>query len=87
MTVARAVAIRTLNLLKDKNMTQYQLEKLTGIQHGTMQCIMNGRTKSIYLTTVMLISKGFSMSVLEFLDDEIFRSEIWNWNIDIQILF
>ncbi|MCX4286139.1 MAG: helix-turn-helix transcriptional regulator [Clostridia bacterium] len=75
MTVARAVAIRTLNLLKDKNMTQYQLEKLTGIQHGTMQCIMNGRTKSIYLTTVMLISKGFSMSVLEFLDDEIFRSE------------
>lgn len=75
MTLAHAVAARTQQLMKEQNITQYKLEKLTGIQHGTMQCIMNGRTKSIQLNTVMLIAKGLQMSVLQFLDNDLFRSE------------
>ena len=42
MTVSQAVAKRISNLLKEKQMTQYRLEKNSHIQHGTMQCIMNG---------------------------------------------
>lgn len=75
MTTAQAVAQRTRQLLRQQAITQYRLEKKTGIQHGTMQCIMNGRTKAIELNTVMIIAKGFGMSILEFLDDEIFKSE------------
>ncbi len=75
MTVAQAVAQRTRELLKNKNWSQYHLEKASGLQHGTMQCIMNGRTKSVYLNNVMLIAKGFGMSVTEFLDCDAFRSE------------
>ena len=37
-----------------------------------MQCIMNGRNKTVTLSTVIMIAKGFEMSLAEFLDDEIF---------------
>ena len=75
MTVAQAVAQRTRELLKNKNWSQYHLEKASGLQHGTMQCIMTGRTKSVYINNVMLIANGFGMSVTEFLDCDAFRSE------------
>lgn len=75
MTVNDAVAKRIIKLLKEKNMTQYRLEKLSGIQHGSMQCIMNGRNKTVTLSTVFMIAKGFDMSYDEFLDDDLFRSE------------
>ncbi|MBQ2711193.1 MAG: helix-turn-helix transcriptional regulator [Clostridia bacterium] len=75
MTVSQAVAKRISELLREKNMTQYRLEKKSNIQHGSMQCIMNGRNKKTMLNTVIMIARGFDMTVDEFLDDEIFRSE------------
>ena len=75
MTVNDAVAKRILKLLKEKNMSQYRLEQLSGIQHGSMQCIMNGRNKTVTLTTLIMLAKGFDMCLPELLDDEIFASE------------
>ena len=75
MTVNDAVAKRILKLLQENNMSQYRLEQNSGIQHGSMQCIMNGRNKTVTLSTVMMLAKGFDMSLTEFLDDEIFSSE------------
>lgn len=75
MTVNDAVAKRISTLLKEKNITQYRLEQESGIQHGSMQCIMNGRNKTVTLSTVIMIARGFKMPLIEFLDDEVFRSE------------
>ena len=75
MTVNNAVATRISALLKEKNISQYRLEQDSGIQHGSMQCIMNGRNKTVTLSTVIMIAKGFRMPLCEFLDDEIFLSE------------
>jgi transcriptional regulator with XRE-family HTH domain len=74
MTVNDAVATRISKLLREKGISQYRLEQLSGIQHGSMQCIMNGRNKTVTLSTVILLARGFDMSVTDFLDDEIFRS-------------
>jgi hypothetical protein len=35
---------------------------------------MNGRNKTVTLSTVIMLAKGFNMTLLEFLDDEIFLS-------------
>ena len=75
MTVNDAVAKRISKLLHEKEMSQYRLEQESGIQHGSMQCIMNGRNKTVTLSTVIMLAKGFHMSLTEFLDDEIFCSE------------
>ena len=75
MTVNDAVARRISKLLAEKNMSQYRLEQESGIQHGSMQCIMNGRNKTVTLSTVIMIAKGFNISLTEFLDDDIFCSD------------
>jgi len=75
LTVNNAVAKRISKLLLEKGISQYRLEQESGIQHGSMQCIMNGRNKTVTLSTVMLLAKGFHMSLTEFLDDELFSSE------------
>ena len=75
LTVNDAVANRVSKLLLEKGMTQYRLEQESGIQHGSMQCIMNGRNKTVTLSTVILLARGFHMSLTEFLNDEMFESE------------
>lgn len=40
-----------------------------------MQCIINGRNKTVTLTTAIMLAKGFGISLSEFLDDEIFEFE------------
>ena len=74
MTVNDAVAKRISKLLREKGMSQYRLEQESGIQHGSMQCIMNGRNKTVTLSTVILLARGFNISLTEFLDDELFSS-------------
>ena len=75
LTVNDAVAKRISKLLREKDMSQYRLEQESGIQHGSMQCIMNGRNKTVTLSTVIMLARGFNMPLTEFLDDDIFRSE------------
>lgn len=45
-----------------------------------MNGIMSARNKGIELNTVMMIARGFSMTVTEFLDDPIFTAE----NLEIE---
>jgi len=80
VTVNDAVAKRISKLLKEKGISQYRLEQNSGIQHGSMQCIMNGRNKTVTLSTVIMLAKGFGISLTQFLDDEIFNSE----NLEIE---
>lgn len=75
MTVNDAVAKRVNQLLKEKNMTQYRLEQTSGIQHGHMQWIMSGKSKTVTLSTAMMLANGFGMTIIEFLDDEMFLFE------------
>lgn len=75
MTVNDAVAKRISDLLREKGMSQYRLEQESGIQHGSMQCIMNGRNKTVTLSTVILLAKGFNMTLTEFLNDDAFNFE------------
>ena len=75
LTVNDAVAKRISKLLREKGISQYRLEQESGIQHGSMQCIMNGRNKTVTLSTVIMLARGFNMPLTEFLNDEVFYSE------------
>ena len=75
MTVNDAVVKRVLGLLAEKQMTQYRLEQLSGIQHGHMQWIMSGKSKTVTFSTVLRLANGFGMTVLEFLNDDTFLYE------------
>lgn len=79
MTVNQAVIKRVNELLKLNNMSLYRLEKLSGIEHGHMQWIMSGKSKTVTLTTVILLANGFGLTVNEFLGEELFKFE----NLDL----
>ena len=75
MNLNEAVAIRINELLNKKNMTRYRLEQNSGILHGSMDQILQSKNKTVTLTTVYRLARGFDMTVLEFLDADIFRNE------------
>lgn len=80
MTVNDAVARRAIRLMSEKNMTQYRLEKKSGLIHGALDRILAGKNKTVTLTTIYKLAKGFDMTIIEFLQDELFADT----NIDLE---
>ena len=76
MTVCQAVSTRIKALLSERQMSQYRLEQKSGIQHGVMNGIIKCHNKGIELGTIIKIANGFSMTLLEFLDDKVFSMEV-----------
>ncbi len=70
-----AIAYRIKKLLKEKKITQYRLEQKSGVYHGVMDRILLGYNKTVTLATVYKLARGFDITIYEFLDDDIFRSE------------
>ena len=73
--VSQAVAVRIKELLVERKMTLYKLEKQSGVLHGTMSNIMYGRNQGITLTTLIQISNGFGIPVIEFLNSPLFCTD------------
>ena len=75
MTVNDAVAKRIYKLLEKYDMTKYRLEQKSGIFHGVMNRILSGQNKTVTLTTLYKLVNGFDITIFEFLNDDLFRSE------------
>jgi transcriptional regulator with XRE-family HTH domain len=75
MKLSEAVAHRVKEILRDRNISQAQLERLSTIHHGTMNDLLQGVYKTVNLKTVYLIIKAFSMKVHEFFDHPIFDDD------------
>ena len=73
MNISQAVALRIIELLKEKQLTQYKLERRACLSHDTIKSIMKGKAKGVNLRTIICIADGFSMSVSEFLNSPLFE--------------
>jgi transcriptional regulator with XRE-family HTH domain len=73
MTISRAFANKLKRVLKERNMTQYALFKLTGVPQSTISTILKAQTKSIELSTIYDICSGLGIELSEFFDDEVFK--------------
>ena len=80
MTLNQAFSIRVKQILKDKKMTQYKLEQLTGIYHSTMTAILTGKTKASNFNTMASIISVLGLSISDFFNHEVFDFE--NLEID-----
>jgi len=75
LTTNDAVAKRIKKLLQEKDTTRYRLEQKSGIYHGAMDRILFGQNKTVTLSTLYKLARGFDMTFFEFMDDDVFRSE------------
>lgn len=74
LTINDIVAKRVIQLLKSRQMTQYRLERDSGITHGAMDRILTGQNKTVTMTTMYRLARGFKMTIFEFMDDADFLS-------------
>ena len=74
-TPNKAIALRIRELLVENNMSQYRLEQNSGISRSQMDFILKNRNKSVSFTTVILLAKGFSMTLQDFLNSPLFEYE------------
>ncbi len=75
MKISSAVAKRLSDILRQRNMSFYRLEKITLIPHNTMKTLMRETNNGVNLKTVMQIAKGLNMPLKEFFDDPIFERD------------
>ena len=75
MTLNKAFAMRLTNILVDKNISKYALEKESGLSHSALRHIFNERNKEVKLSTIARVAQALNMTLDEFFADPIFNLE------------
>jgi len=80
MNLNRAFALRLSNLLLDRNMSKYKLEKETGLTHSALRYIFNEVNVDVKFSTIVKVCNALNISLTEFFDDNLFDLN----NLDIE---
>ena len=75
MNLNRAFALRLSNLLVEKNMSKYKLEKETGLTHSALRYIFNEDNKDVRFSTIVKVCNALNVSIVEFFNDDLFNLE------------
>ena len=74
MKTLNEMVIDRINFYLGKtHISQYMLAELSGIPYPTIKSIMQRRTKGITLKTLIMLARGFGISISEFLSDEYYH--------------
>jgi len=74
-TIASAVVSRIKEILFEKDMSVYRLEKNTAMSHNTMQTLMRADNNSVNLKTVLLVCRGLGVTAEYFFSSPLFEDE------------
>lgn len=72
MKLNQAVSIRLEELLRQQNMTQYQLSMKTGVPKSTIHNIVQCSYDSVKLRIIHELCQGFQISITEFFQSPLF---------------
>lgn len=73
MNLNRAFALRLSNLLVEKKMSKYKLEKETGLTHSALRYIFNEVNADVKFSTIVKVCAALDVTLTEFFDDELFN--------------
>ena len=80
MNLNRAFALRLSNLLSEKKMTKYKLEKETGLTHSALRYIFNEVNTDVKFSTIVKVCNALNITLIEFFNDDLFKLE----NLDFE---
>lgn len=72
MTLAEAVKVRMIDLMKKNNFSQYDFYTKGGIPKSTVSQVLNGTRERVALKTIYEMISTMEVSLKEFFDDPIF---------------
>ncbi len=73
MKLIEAVSKRIKQILKERDLNQYKLSKLTGVPQSTITTILHCDTKTVQLSTIYEICAGLEIEFTEFFDEVYFK--------------
>lgn len=72
MKAKQAVAVRVLELCKERNITVNTLANMAGISPSTIYSMLNEKSKNPGIVTIHQICDGLEISLREFFDSRVF---------------
>lgn len=75
MLLKSAISQRIKELLKEKNITQYQLYKNTGVPQSTISTILTEVDKTCKILTIAQIAQGLGIGLNDFFNSSLFDVE------------
>lgn len=79
MTLGVAVGKRIMELINEKDISQYRLAKNTCLDYKTINDLLNKNTNNVKISTIFLIANELNMTLNQFFDSPLFD------NINIEI--
>ena len=73
MKLNQAISARLTELLKEKQMTQYQLFIKSGVPKSTIRNVINCSYDSVKLRVIHEMCQGLGISISEFFDSPLFQ--------------
>ena len=73
MNISQAISKRVILLCYEKDLTVYELSKKSGVPKTTIKDIISGRSKNPGVLSIEKLAAGFSISMGEFWNHEIFN--------------
>ena len=75
MKLNQAVSQRLKELLAERNMTQYQLYIMSGVQKSTIANVVNCAYDSVKLRIIHELCQGLEINISDFFDSPLFRED------------
>lgn len=80
MEFSDLIALKIIELMKEKNISIYKLESLTGVYSSTITLFLNRKTKTLRMENLLYICEGLNITLAEFFSDSRFKdAEAKGW--------
>ncbi len=73
MSLAEAIKIRMINLMKEKGFSQYDFYTKGGIAKSTVSQVLNGTRERVAIKTLYEMISTMEVTLKDFFDDPIFN--------------
>ena len=80
MNLNRAFALRVSQLLTEKNISKYRLEKESGLTHSALRYIFNEVNIDVKFSTIVKVCNALNITLSDFFNHELFNYN----NLDIE---
>ena len=73
MKISKAVSLKLLNIIREKDITVNKLSNICCLTQSTVDSLINGKSKNPKLLTIVRLCDGLNISMSEFFNDELFK--------------
>lgn len=74
MTAKECVVKRIKRICTDRNISMFELSRISGVSYSTLYSAVNSKQKDISIRTVIRLCDGIGMSMVDFFDSPEFDS-------------